>query len=251
MPKEKNSQEHGLFADAFDFSGFQEECGFGGSQEEYSVRKESKKSSSPTGGGYPPGMAVTPQMAPPTAKPASWSLFSPRGRASAPVTAMPDTAVAKSKSARRSLLSSIGSAKNRATVAHAAAAPAYVPTSPPLAQAPTPSTLRGRTRALIAEQAFEGYFCLTVTFAASLNLSLSFLEAKLNELSVPLTEDLRRMFATMLAVGVFEGKLSGEKEMWELVVEKARGWTDGVQGVQVGAEKLKGLVEDVLSGLQS
>ena len=50
----------------------------------------------------------------------------------------------------------------------------------------------------------------------------------------------KRCFATALAVAFLEGKMGGERETWELVVDKARTWLEG----QVGAGSLENCLRD-------
>jgi hypothetical protein len=85
-----------------------------------------------------------------------------------------------------------------------------------------------RAKALIDLQTFEGSFDLAPALAAQLGIPLANLESSL-ERFVPSDAGLnmdtrRRLWATVLAVRLFEGKLPGEKSVWELVVQKARAW---------------------------
>jgi hypothetical protein len=51
-------------------------------------------------------------------------------------------------------------------------------------------------------------------------------------------EQRKRLCTTLLAVCSFERELARERDVWELVVEKARGWVSGLVGglceVEVG-----------------
>lgn len=82
-------------------------------------------------------------------------------------------------------------------------------------------------QALVALQTFEGYWEFD---AALLNIiGISSAQHKVPEgLHV-------RLWATILAVCFLERKMKGEKEAWEMVVEKARGWLEGV-GVDEGGK---------------
>jgi len=85
--------------------------------------------------------------------------------------------------------------------------------------------------------------------------TMSFLQAKLDELSpigIKLEEEGRaKLWATLLAIGLFEGKLKGEMEMWELVVEKAKAWISGLPDtVKDDVKKMEGAASEVLSGLK-
>ena len=57
------------------------------------------------------------------------------------------------------------------------------------------------------------------------------------------------MWATVLAVCMFESRLGAERDMWELVVEKVNDWVYGVSLVEKGVdvEGLRELAREVLS----
>ena len=119
---------------------------------------------------------------------------------------------------------------------------------------PKPVALRDQTMALIALQSFEGSFSFTPALAALFGSPLTSLKARLQGLlpSVAgLSEEQRnRLWATLLAVGMFERKFAREREMWELVVDKAKGWMFGLDGVQYeDVERSKKLVDDLLDEL--
>jgi len=100
-----------------------------------------------------------------------------------------------------------------------------------------PQVLRERTLALVALQTFEGSFPFTSALAALLGTTLVPLEAKLRGVLptvAGLNEEQRRsVWATLLAVGMFEGELVNERDVWELVVEKAKDWITTLNGVDV------------------
>lgn len=85
------------------------------------------------------------------------------------------------------------------------------------------------TKTLIDLQTFDGCFTLTPALAAVLGVDLAILEAKISS-SGPLkftlgsNEQHRSIWATMLAVRMFEMKLKGDCAVWQLVVDKARAW---------------------------
>jgi hypothetical protein len=116
-----------------------------------------------------------------------------------------------------------------------------------------PTTAHERAKALIALQTFLGYFPLTPTLAEILCVPFQVLETKLIEFSRTVSvglegEALQRVWGTLLTIAAFENLLSGEREMWELVVLKANKWvldTGSVLGVE-GLKKLKGLAMQVL-----
>ena len=111
------------------------------------------------------------------------------------------------------------------------------------------TTVKDRAKALIALQSFEGSFSLTSALASTLQVPLADLEAKLQTSSPSKLgeEDKKKLWATVLAVCLFENKLGSEKEMWELVVEKASDWMSGLPSVQTTyAAELKRLAGEVL-----
>ena len=59
------------------------------------------------------------------------------------------------------------------------------------------------------------------------------------------TDSSQRIAATILAIKFLERKMAGEKDTWELIVEKAKGWLDS-EGVkveeEVEKEPLRGLI---------
>ena len=109
---------------------------------------------------------------------------------------------------------------------------------------PTPQQPRERTTALIALQAFEGMFSLTPALASLLGIPLATLLAKLAEAEPGVQDDLRKtVWATVLAVWTFENKLAAQRDVWELVVEKARAWLTAFGEEDIKKlEKLAGLV---------
>jgi hypothetical protein len=112
---------------------------------------------------------------------------------------------------------------------------------------------RERTIGLITLQTFEGSFRLTPTLATLLGTTLTDLQAKLTEFVPTLTglseEQRKSLWATVLAVGMFERKLAAEKDVWELVVEKARAWMAELVGVGYNDVERSGeLVGEALGG---
>jgi hypothetical protein len=94
---------------------------------------------------------------------------------------------------------------------------------------------------------------LDQALAASLCVSIADLEAKLSSF-VPSDAELSRghnrtVWATVLAIKLFETELAGERSVWHLVVDKARAWlrysgivgyTD-IQGMEKLAEEVLGV----------
>ena len=97
--------------------------------------------------------------------------------------------------------------------------------------------LSSRTRSLIGLQTFEGSFVLDSALATLLGVSITVLEAKLTGLSGNLAglnaERRKKLWATVLAIKLFETQLGGEKSVWQLVVDKAKAWMGAMDGVGV------------------
>jgi hypothetical protein len=111
--------------------------------------------------------------------------------------------------------------------------------------------LSSRTKTLIDLQTFEGYFLLDSAFATLLGVSIEVLEARLiwyvpASGNAGLSPESRKVWATVLAVKMFETQLVGERSVWQLVVDKARLWMGGLDevGVEdiVQLEKMAGVV---------
>ncbi len=95
--------------------------------------------------------------------------------------------------------------------------------------------LSSRTKTLIDLQTFEGCFVLDSALATLLGVSISVLEASLIwPGNVGLSPERRKkVWATVLAIKLFETQLVGERSVWQLVVDKARAWIGGLAGVGV------------------
>lgn len=89
--------------------------------------------------------------------------------------------------------------------------------------APLPRTNEDRLHELISLQTFDGSWKWTDTLFAVLEL-----EDKLIKATLPGLEETT--MATLLAVAFLEGKMSEEEGVWEMVVEKAKGWLEGKVG---------------------
>ncbi len=79
---------------------------------------------------------------------------------------------------------------------------------------------------IIALQTFEGYWNLDATLLEIVGLSAQHKAPK---------GVVSKVWAAMLAITFLEGKLVGDKEAWEMVVEKARGW---LKDMEKGQEKV-------------
>jgi hypothetical protein len=107
-----------------------------------------------------------------------------------------------------------------------------------------------RTRALIDLQTYEGYFTLDLRLASFLGISIMDLEANLARFipssNIGMNEELkRRVWATILAIELFETQLAGERSVWGLVADKARAWTKEKIGA-ADTRELEKLVREVL-----
>ena len=78
---------------------------------------------------------------------------------------------------------------------------------------------------IISLQSFQGFW----------ELEKALLDACGIKESASVTGSSRRVAATILAIIFLERKLAGEKDSWELIVEKAKGWLDS-QGVKMEEE---------------
>jgi hypothetical protein len=142
----------------------------------------------------------------------------------------------------------------------------HCPDSGPLAQSDNSKSsetgaqpLSPQTAALIDMQTYEGSFELDLALAALLGVSMPDLEAKLATCLVSggnwtsrNEEQKRKVWATLFAIKVFEPRLAGERDVWGLVVDKARAWVRTMiedRDVKV-LEKLVGEVMGVCIGRQ-
>ena len=82
---------------------------------------------------------------------------------------------------------------------------------------------------IIALQTFEGYWNLDAPLLEAVGLSAQHM--------APQGVDLK-VWAVVLAITFLEGKMAGDKEIWEMLVEKAKGWLKDME------EEGKGLSED-------
>jgi hypothetical protein len=129
----------------------------------------------------------------------------------------------------------------------------YSPPSAPPAERLSSETgaqpLSLKTKALIDLQTYEGCFVLDSALATLLGVSITDLETKLSRFTASntgLSQRKRSVWATLLAVKLFETQLAAERSVWQLVVDKAKAWmrelgTVGDTDVNV-LEKLAGEV---------
>jgi hypothetical protein len=113
-------------------------------------------------------------------------------------------------------------------------------------------SLSARTKALIDIQRYDGSFELDLALAALLGVSMSDLEAKLatgfvsgsSNLTSLSEEQKRKVWATLFAIKLFETQLASERDVWRLVVDKAKAWVRTMMrdGDVKALEKLAGEV---------
>jgi len=102
-------------------------------------------------------------------------------------------------------------------------------------------------------QTYEGSFELDSALTALLGVSMPDLEAKLRVCFVSgdsnwtslSEEQKRKVWATLSAIKVFETRLASERDVWGLVVDKARAWARTMM-VDGDVKALEKLVEEVL-----
>ncbi len=113
--------------------------------------------------------------------------------------------------------------------------------------------LSSRTKSLINLQTFEGSFVLDSALATLLGVSIMALEARLMMMmpdnNAGSLEQRKKVWATVLAIKLFETQLAGERSVWQLVVDKARAWMGGLTGVDIA--KLEKMAGEVLKGVGS
>jgi hypothetical protein len=107
--------------------------------------------------------------------------------------------------------------------------------------------LSQKAKALICLQTYQGSFMLDDALAALVGVPIEKLETRLAT-ALGGSPSLQQMslWATVLAMKVFETKLAGEKRTWELVVQKARAWIRQLPDVKDVGEMLEKLAEKVL-----
>ena len=84
---------------------------------------------------------------------------------------------------------------------------------------PRPETDQDRMHELIALQAFDGSWKWTERLFSVVGMEEQKVKAALAGFD-------EAVAATMLVVAFLEGKMSDEEEVWEMVVEKAKGWLE-------------------------
>jgi hypothetical protein len=131
--------------------------------------------------------------------------------------------------------------------------PASAPPSARLSSSDTAAQpLSQQTRALIKLQMYEGHFLLTTELAELVGVPVEDLHEMLEQFlpSDPGLSDeiVVRLWATVLAVKLFEGTMAGEKSVWVLVVEKAKAWMRGLPHVnEEDIQALEMMAETMLS----
>lgn len=104
-------------------------------------------------------------------------------------------------------------------------------------------TTGDKARDLIELQTFEGFWEWTPELLSVLGVT----EEKMADMWTRVGWTDRRKFATVTVVAFFEGKLGDERDVWELVVGKARAWLEG-EMEEMGDGKTT--VEEVLESVE-
>ncbi|OAQ23505.1 hypothetical protein K457DRAFT_142708 [Linnemannia elongata AG-77] len=103
--------------------------------------------------------------------------------------------------------------------------------TPPAKQLPLLETL-------IDLQTFSGFWEVTSELATAVGISLTLLKTEGADLGYNTDEELR-ILATALAISYFENTLAKDRDTWELVVDKAKGWLlTALQGNQDKMDEL-------------
>ncbi|KAI9819497.1 MAG: hypothetical protein M1827_006945 [Pycnora praestabilis] len=103
----------------------------------------------------------------------------------------------------------------------------------PFSPAPTPTTHADRLHLIIALQNFDGSWELDQALCKCIGTTAEVAEAEMPAASSTqhiAQANRKRVWATILAIIFLEKNLAKEKDTWELVVGKARSWSDGVIG---------------------
>jgi hypothetical protein len=102
----------------------------------------------------------------------------------------------------------------------------------PPAPAPVPPPPTSPLHAILTHQTFSGAFTFSEALLGSLSIAVKDFEEKAAADGI----ENRDVFATAVVVAYLEEKMAGEKDSWELVVDKAREWMEekcrGVEGVE-------------------
>ena len=93
---------------------------------------------------------------------------------------------------------------------------------------------------IVALQTFEGYWNLDAPLLEVVGLPVQH--------EAPQGVD-PKVWATVLAISFLEGKMAGDQEAWEMVVEKARGWLKEMEeGQEGGFEEKRKLAKEFVMG---
>ena len=134
----------------------------------------------------------------------------------------------------------------------------YLPsTAPPterLSSASGAQPLSLKTKTLIDLQTSEGCFVLDTALARSLGVSITALEDKLGYFVASNADSsqarIMSVWATVLAIKLFETQLAGERSVWQLVVDKAKAWIRNLAIIgDADLKELEKLAGEVLRGV--
>ena len=111
--------------------------------------------------------------------------------------------------------------------------------APEIKAASLPQTVEEKMHELISLQMFDGSWQWVDRLCAVLHIQEDIVKATL----VGLQETV---MATLLAVAFLEGKMSDQEGVWEMVVQKAKGWLEGKIGESKYIDGLAKVKKDVL-----
>jgi hypothetical protein len=146
----------------------------------------------------------------------------------------PDAAPASGR-VRRAIARAFGASGSGGDTAQAPEGPgsirpefwADVPSSPPSVPSQSSDPERAAMHLLVALQHADGHWDLTADLAALLGVDLDRLEAAIAMASGE-PSDIRRAWATALAIAWLEAHASGVEDEWRLLAAKGRQWVDNV-----------------------
>jgi Ca-activated chloride channel family protein len=146
----------------------------------------------------------------------------------------PDAAPASGR-VRRAIAHAFGASGSGGDTAQAPEGPgsirpefwADVPSSPPSVPSQSSDPERAAMHLLVALQHADGHWDLTADLAALLGVDLDRLEAAIAMASGE-PSDIRRAWATALAIAWLEAHASGVEDEWRLLAAKGRQWVDNV-----------------------
>ena len=105
------------------------------------------------------------------------------------------------------------------------------------------SNARDTLNIIISLQRFQGFWELEQALLAVCGVAKSASAGTL-----PADASRQRIVATVLAITFLERKMADERDTWELIVDKAKGWLDGL-GIKMEDEVVTEPLKDLLAGI--